>query len=78
MISSSYFCSVYERGKENAFDPLSTNPTKWSNTLKQLTNCLSVFDHFVRLALRELRFTYKFNATDFIGYGFWVIVKIST
>ena len=39
------------------FNPLSANPTKWLNTLKQfvsnlLTNCLSVFDHFVRLALR--------------------------
>ena len=33
---------------------LSANATKWTNTLKQfvgnlLTNCLSVFDHFVRL-----------------------------
>ena len=33
-------------------NPLSANPTKWSNTLKQFvgklpTNCLSVFDHFV-------------------------------
>ena len=41
------------------FNPLSTNPTKWSNTLKQfvgklLTNCLSVFDHFVKLALKGL------------------------
>ena len=35
-----------------ALNPLSNNPTKWSNTLKQFvanfpTNCLSVFDHFV-------------------------------
>ena len=40
-------------------NPLSANPTKWSNTLKQLigklpTNCLSVFDHFARLALKGL------------------------
>ena len=40
-------------------NPLSTNPTKWSNTLKQFvgklpTNCLSVFDHFVGLALKGL------------------------
>ena len=39
--------------------PLNTNPTKWSNTFKQFvgnlpTNCLSVFDHFVELALKEL------------------------
>ena len=34
-------------------NPLSTNPIKWSNTLKP-TNCLSVFDHFVGLALKGL------------------------
>ena len=37
--------------------PLSPNPTKWSNTQtvrrKQPTNCLSVSDHFVVLALKE-------------------------
>ena len=32
---------------------LSTNPTKWSNTLKQM-NCLRVFDYFVGLALKRL------------------------
>ena len=41
-------------------NPLSANPTKWSNTLKQFvvnlpTNCLSVFDHFVKLALKGLK-----------------------
>ena len=41
------------------FNPLSANPTKWSNTLKQFvsilpTNCLSEFDHFVGLALKVL------------------------
>ena len=40
-------------------NPLSTNPRKWSNTLKQfvgnlLTNCFSLFDHFVGLALKRL------------------------
>ena len=39
------------------FNPLSTNPTKWPNTLKQFvgklpTNCLSVFDHFLGFALK--------------------------
>ena len=39
---------------------LSTNPTKWSNTLKQfvdslLTYCLSVLDHFVGFVLKELK-----------------------
>ena len=42
-----------------AFNPFRANPTKWSNTLKQFvgklpTNCLSVFDHFVGLALKGL------------------------
>ena len=42
---------------------LSANPTSWSNTLKQFVGnlpmkCLSVFDHFVRLALKGIR---KFN-----------------
>ena len=39
---------------------LSANPTKWSNTLKQFVaklpaNCLSVFDHFMILALKGLK-----------------------
>ena len=42
------------------FNPLSASPTKWSNTLKQFVgnlpkNCLSVFDHFINLALKGLR-----------------------
>ena len=40
----------------HSLNPLSANPTKWSNTLKQfLTNCLSVFDHFMNLALKGLK-----------------------
>ena len=38
-------------------NPLSANPTKWSNTLLNLlANCrhLSVFDHFGGLALKGL------------------------
>ena len=43
----------------NHDNPLSANITKWSNTLKQFvgnlpTNCLSMFDHFVGLALKGL------------------------
>ena len=42
-------------------NPLIINPTKWSNTLKQFVrnlpaNCLSVFDHFVGLALKGLKY----------------------
>ena len=41
------------------FNPLSDNPTKWPNTFEQFvrklpTNCLSVFDHFVKLGLKGL------------------------
>ena len=44
-------------GKLETLNPLSANPTKWPNTLKQFvgnlpTNCLSVFGHFVGLALK--------------------------
>ena len=40
-------------------NPLSANPTKWSDTFKQFvgnlpTNCLSEFDHFVQLAFKGL------------------------
>ena len=43
------FCSK----DENVLNPLSANPTKWPNTLKQFvgkltTNCLSVIHHFVK------------------------------
>ena len=42
-------------------NPLNANPEKWSNTLKQIvgnlpTICLSVFDHFMNLALKGLIF----------------------
>ena len=45
-------------------NPLSANPTKWSDTLKQFvgnlpTNCLSVFDDFVKLALKGLSYQKK-------------------
>ena len=52
------------------FNPLSANPRKWPNTLKQFvgklaTNCLSVSDHFLKLALKGLIFwkflTFLFN-----------------
>ena len=46
------------------FNCLSSNPTKWSNTLKQVvgnlpTNCLSVFDHFVGLVRKGLTYSKK-------------------
>ena len=43
-----------------SFNLLNANPTNWLNTLKQFvsnlpTNCVGVFDHFVELALKELK-----------------------
>ena len=40
-------------------NPLSANPEKWSNTLKQTvgnlpTICLNVFDHFMNLSLKGI------------------------
>ena len=55
-----YSARIFVRGRtfDSEFNHWSTNPTKWSNTLKQFvsklsTNCLSVFDHFMRLALKR-------------------------
>ena len=53
LLAVNYFC------RKCHFNPLSANPTKWSNTLRQFasklpTRCLSVFDHFVKLALKGL------------------------
>ena len=47
-------CFLYHRNIYlSRINPLSANPTKCSNTVKQ--NCLSVFDHFVGLAFEGLR-----------------------
>ena len=45
-------------------NPLRANPTKWSNNLP--TNCLSVFDHSVILALKRLR-----NNIACCSFKFW-------
>ena len=57
---NSNFSKMLRVNLHRAFlNPLNANSTKWSNTLKQFvgklpTNCLSVFDHFVKLALKGL------------------------
>ena len=53
---------------ENYLSPLSANPTKWSNTFKQFfgklpTNCLSVFDHFVKLAVKGLKLISRWDTS---------------
>ena len=56
-----WYASSYTGSQFKAkINPLSTNPTKWPITLKQFvgklpTDCLSVFDHFVKLALKGLK-----------------------
>ena len=62
LISSKSQRSLCIQGREANY--LSANPTKWSNTPTQFVgnlpkNCLSVFDHFVGLALKG--FIYLFT-----------------
>ena len=52
------FLSKMERFVKTV-NPLSANPTQWSNTLKQFVgnspmNFLSVFDHFAQSVLKGL------------------------
>ena len=51
--------------------PISTNLTKRSNTQstcrQKPTNCLSVFDHFVRLALRGLTTSHLLKVTAILS-----------
>ena len=54
--------------------PLSANPTKLSNTLKQFvvnlpTNCLSVFGHFVKLALKGLNYVVNLHSLTTLWLG---------
>ena len=53
----------------SSLKPLSAKITKWSNTLKQFvgnlpTNFLSVFDHFVGLALKGLNCILRVSITS--------------
>ena len=54
-------------------NPLSANITKWSNTPKQFvgnlpTNCLSVFEHFVGLALTGLIARFNMKIKNFSSF----------
>ena len=58
------------------FKLLNANPTKWSNTLKQFvgnlpTNCLSVFDQFVKLAPKGLTHKHAHWICDTISKFFF-------
>ena len=57
----------------DSLNPSSAIPTKWSNTLKQFvgklpTNCLSVFGHFVGLALKGLKYTFVLFTSLILWY----------
>ena len=64
-----YFCNEQQGViplNYEIINPLRVNHTKWSNTLKQFVgklpaNCLSVFDHFVGLALKGLNYLLVFD-----------------
>ena len=64
MTISWFYCKRAVHYFSAMVNPLSASYSKWSNTLKQFgklsTNCLSVFDHFVRLAHKWLRFMTTF------------------
>ena len=66
LLINRYFLRISSR---NTVNPISANLTKWSNTLKQfvgklLANCLSMFDHFMKLVLKGLRNTGKFHVLN--------------
>ena len=61
--------------------PLRVNPTRWSNVLKQFvgklqTNCLSVFNQFVGLALKWLCLQNQNYDINFYKYACKSIHKI--
>ena len=65
---------------EVTFNPLSANPTKWSNTLNQFvsklpTNCLSVFDHFVKLLQKGLSVLQRFSECKYHNFA-WGLCPI--
>ena len=57
-----YVPNTFQTSFLNVLNPFTANFIKWSNTLEQFvgnlpTDCLSVFNHFVGLALKGLSFT---------------------
>ena len=64
ILMNSYYW-LLELVKTNCVNPLSVNPSKWVNTLKQFVgklprSCVYVFDHFVLLAQRLRMSAFKF------------------
>ena len=77
LLNTEDFCCEWIQ-KYTFLNPLIANPTKWSNKLKQFvgklpTNCLSVFDHFVILALKGLMILlYHYILFGYIIYGVYL------
>ena len=64
--------------REIVINPLSANPTKWSNTLKQFlgklpTNCLSVLNHFVKLAFKGLKIIQRMITNQLLMTSFQIM-----
>ena len=82
--SSGTILQIVVAGNESYFldyTPINASPTKWSNTLKQcvdnlLTNCLSVFDHFVGLALKGIWSTSQDKKLWYYGWRNTVVNPI--
>ena len=68
---SSIAINVFEASPTD-FNPLSANPTEWSSTLKQFK---SMFDHFVKLALKGLN---SLNIVSLQFQGFYLKAKLKT
>lgn len=45
--------------------------SKWSNTLRKLVSCLSVFDYFAGFTIKGLRGRYT-NIASMIIYIYWI------
>ena len=74
---------VLYRQYNRRLNPISTNPQEWSNTLKTIrrllpTNCLSLFDHFERLALKGLILCCCFFAKFCVVYQLAITFSILT
>ena len=80
-VVSHFVTKKYKKTEEmmETVNTLSASSTKWSNTLKQFvpklpTNCLSVLDHFVILALKGLKLNDLLNFKELSGKIFLMIM----
>ena len=90
----SFRCTTSNTHKKNELifpvNPFSTNPIKWSNTLKQLVGfcwqIVWVFDHFVGLGLKGLKHNWeladclltKQNHSFRLPHGYYIYYKLTS